>query len=559
MVIVASATGFFVGVAAVWFKRLIGVVHDFFFFHVYQTEGDGWSIHLLWLPLLVGFGGLLAGILNHYFNPAEESAAASEAMKWVAVGSKVPSRIIWFRPLISALTLGSGGSGGKEGPIVQVGAAIGDFVGRKIKASSERRRLLMGCGSAAAIAAAFNAPLGGLIFAIEVIMGDFNIKVFSPLIFASVIATVTSRGMEGNIPTFELPEYSMVSTWEVIFFIMLGSICGLLAALFYKAYFKSYDIYSKIPIHPVLIPALGGVVVGFIGILFPDVLGNGYGSMNKVLTGSIGLGLAFLLIFVKMVATASTIGSHGSGGMFAPALFIGSMAGGVFGMALNYLCPSIVGPSGAYALVGMGAVMSAAANAPLTNILMAFELTNNYQIIIPIMLACISSSFVYSYFLPNSIYEENVRRVGVNIWGGREQSIMGAISVKEVMTEEFETIPENFSFKKILKLISNSRQFRFPVVDEKGLMTGILSVQDVRSFMFEVGLEDLVVAKELATEDVITLYADNTLNDAMEKFAIRDLDELPVVTKRSKREIIGVVKRVDVITAYKKAVLETSI
>jgi len=558
MVGIACVTGFLVGSAAVAFKWLIARVHELFYSGFRIEDAGQWSFALLLIPLIVGIGGLITGILNYFFNPANETAAASEAMKWSALESKVPSRIIWYRFLASAATIGSGGSGGREGPIAQIGAAIGDWVGRRIGASSDRKRLLLGCGTAGAIAAAFNAPLGGLIFAIELIMGDFNIKVFSPLIFSAVIATVTSRHFEGDVPVFALPSYSLVSTWEVLFFIILGIGCGLLSALFYRIYFLGYK-FETLKVHPIFLPAIGGVLVGVLGIFFPDVLGNGYGSMSKILTGNMGLTLALSLIFIKMIATSVTLGSRGSGGMFAPALFIGSMAGGAFGIVIHQLFPGITSASDAYALVGMGAVMAAAAHAPLTCILMGFELTNNYEVILPIMLACISSTFVYSLFTPNSIYQEKLRRVGVNIWQGRESAIMGTIRVSEVMSQNYQTVPENLPFKKILSLVQDSKAFYFPCIDSGGNMTGILSVQDVREFLFEVGLGDLVVAKELATEDVITIYDDETLNDAMEKFAIKDLDELPVVKRGAEKKIIGVVKRRDVMAAYKKAVLKKSI
>lgn len=556
MVAVASVTGFLVGVSAVVFKWMILAVYDFCYNKTAGINLEQWSLSLLWIPVILAVGGILVGLLNHYLNPSGDTGSVAEAMKWAAVDQgRVPSRVIWFRPIVSAITIGSGGSAGREGPIVQVGAAIGSWVGKRIKASSERVRLMAGCGAAAAIAAAFNAPLGGIIFSIELILGDFNIKVFSPLIFASVIATVTARHMEGNVPAFQLPHYSMVSPWEIIFFVILGLLCGLLAALFYRMYFIISGKFKSLKIHPILLPAVGGVIVGFMAILFPDILGNGYKSMDKVLTGNMAWTLALALIFMKMIATSVTIGSRGSGGKFAPALFIGSMAGGVFGVWANYFFPGVTGPPGGYALVGMGAVMSAVAHAPLTNILMVFELTDNYQVIAPIMVACISSTFVYSYFFSNSVYSEELHLRGITIWGGRESSIMGGIKVKSVMTKEFETIPENMPFKKILNLITRSREMYFPCVDEKGRMTGILSVQDVREFLFEPGLEDLVVAKELAHEKIITLNPDDNLNDAMEKFAIKDLDELPVVSPHGKNRILGMLKRKEVITAYKKAVL----
>ncbi|MFQ5432464.1 MAG: chloride channel protein [Nitrospinota bacterium] len=558
MVGVASVTGFLVGMSAVGFKWFIFVFYDFFYNRALSIDFDSWSITLLWIPVILAGAGLLVGILDFYFNKNLGDASVAEAMKWAAVDQgRVPSRVMWHRTVTSVLTIGSGGSGGREGPIVQIGSAIGSWVGRRIRASSERIRLMTGCGAAAAIAAAFNAPLGGIIFSIELILGDFNIKVFSPLIFSSVIATVTARYMEGDVPVFDLPTYSMVSPYEIIFFMVVGLVGGLLAVLFYKTYFISHDVMGKIKIHRILLPALGGLMVGVIGIFFPDILGNGYDSMDKVLTGQMAWSLALMLVFAKLIATGITLGSEGSGGMFAPALFIGTMAGGVIGAGLHFLFPHLTGSSGVYALVGMGAVMSASAHMPLTMILMVFELTNNYEVIAPIMVACISATFIYSYFLPNSIYAEKLRRRGITIWSGRESTVMSGIKVKDVMTKDFETIPENLPFKKIRSLISRSKELYFPTVDEKGRMTGILTVQDIREFMFESGLEDIVVAKELATEKVIMLFQDENLNDALEKFDIKDLDELPVVSRSNDRKILGVLRRKELLVAYKRAILKT--
>ena len=330
------------------------------------------------------------------------------------------------------------------------------------------------------------------------------------------------------------------------------------AALFYKTYLDISDRFSALKIHPVLLPALGGVLAGVFGIFYPDALGNGYDGMNKVMNGQMLWYTALLLVFVKVLLTNLTLGSGGSGGLYAPSLFIGCMLGGTFGALLNYLFPGLTGSAGSYALVGMGAVMSAVGHMPMTNILMTFELTNSYQVILPIMVACISSTVTYAFFCKNSVDVEILRRMGINIWHGRESSIMGSLLVRDVMNTEFDTLREDTSFRDILGIMSKSKAYYFPCVDTAGRMTGIISVQDIRQFMLEEELADVVVAKDMAAPKVLFLKPDDNLNEALEKFALRDLDELPVVANPEEKIVVGMLRRKDVITAYKKAVIQVS-
>ncbi len=559
IILVACAVGYAVGVAIFYFKWMISSAHALFYGQLMVGANRGLTWKALWVPFVVGLGGLIVGLMNHFLNPQKNSGSVSEPMKWAAVDQgRAPASEMLFRPVASAITIGSGGSAGREGPAVVIGSAVGSFIGSILKSSSERRRLLLGCGSAAGMAAAFNAPLGGIMFAIEVILGDFNINVFSPLIFSSVIATVTMRHMEGNQPAFTMPTYSLASGFEMFFFAILGIAGGLVAALFFKVYFACSDYFHQKKLHAALAPTLGGVVVGFIGIFFPETLGNGYDSMEKALYGNIVWELALGLIFVKILATSVTLGSGGSGGMYAPSLFIGSMLGVTLGTGFHYLFPAYTGSPASYAIVGMGAVMAVVGQMPLTNILMTLELTNNYQIILPIMIACISSISAYSFFFKQSIYTEKLRRLGITIWRGRESSIMASIKVGDVMNRSFEVIRENAGFKEVVERVTKSKAYFFPCADEAGVMTGIISVQDLREFMLDDGLAHVVVAKDLATHEVITLSPQDDLNVAMEKFSIKDLEELPVTDGASNPRVVGMLKRKDVITAYQKAALQAS-
>lgn len=558
--IVASALGIACGLVAVIFEKMI----EFFKFAFFTIPSGLFSEHpsvYAWLviPLIPAIGGLAVGLLTWWFKMTGETASAAEVMKWTAVdGGVARPRIVWFRTLVTAIFIGSGGSGGREGPITQICGALGSAMGQALNASSDRLRLLVGCGAAAGIAASFNAPIAGVIFTVELILADFNVISFLPIVISSVMATTVKRLLLGDIPVFQAPAYALVSPWEILLYAILGVFCGLAARLFFVAMFVADDFFKKkVKVHQALKPAIGGFIVGLIGIFTPQIFSGGYETVTKALTGDMTLYLAFALIFIKIVATAVSLGSGGSGGIFAPSLFIGCMTGSAFGHIVHSAAPALTATPGAYAMVGIGAVMAAFAQAPLTMILMGYELTGNYQIILPIMTSCITATFVITRFSGESFYTEKLKRRGINLWRGRDLSVMDRIRVGEVMVSNVTTIPENAPFKRIMELITTSRDNYFPVVDSQGLLSGIISIQNVREILLDSAeLADIVVAKEIASENVITVTEDNNLNEAMERFAIKDIEQLPVVKADNQRQIVGMLRRTDVLAAYKKEVLK---
>ncbi len=557
MLLLAALIGFLAGLASTLFRWLIG-----FFGVVFSPEGLAWigitgsSVPLL-LPLMPMAGGIVTGIICHFFPDAVKENGVHRVIHAVALkAGKIRKRTLLTCSTTSALTIGSGGSAGREGPTVQIGSAVGSALGNMFHLSHERVQILVGCGAAAGIAASFNAPLAGVLFALEIILTNFTIHTFSPIVVASVIGTATGRALEGNEITFHVPVHELVSYSEIIFYVVLGLLCGLVSKLFTIFYFKTSEIFDKkIHIPTPLKPALGGLVVGFIAIFFPAVLGNGYEFMEKALTGDLFWGLAFVLIFLKIFSTSVTLGSGGLGGIFAPALFIGSMLGAAYGTLVHAINPSFTASPETYALVGMGAVAGAVMQAPLTNILMLFELTNDYTIILPIMITCIISAYTFRAFDENSFYIQKLLKEGTNIQHGREVSILNAIKVKDVLSKDVTMIPEGMPFRKILETISISKNFYFPVVNRKGEMTGILSFHMVREMLFEEDLGDLIVANDLKVPSVKTLTPENNLNEAMEIFADLDVEQLPVVLKDDLNRVIGMVNRGEVVAAYNREVL----
>ncbi len=559
MLILAALLGFLAGFASTFFRWMIEFFGSVFSVKGFFITGIPPQMYPFLLPLMPMVGGCFIGLICKFFPNAVKENGVHKVMYAVALNDgKVRKRTITSCAVTSSITIGSGGSAGREGPTVQIGAAVGSTLGQWLHLSTERVRVLVGCGAAAGIAASFNAPLAGVLFALEIVLGDFTIHTFSPIIIASVIGTVTGRALEGNEVTFNVPVHELVHPTEIIFYLALGMLCGVVARLFTFIYFYAQQIFEeKINIPDYFKPALGGFIVGMISIFLPQILGNGYDYMEQALTGQMFWGLAFLLVFMKIMCTSITLGSGGMGGVFAPSLFIGAMLGTAFGSTIHGVFPTLTASAETYSVVGMGAVAGAVMQAPLTNILMLFELTNDYTLILPIMVSCIASSYTYQRFTKHSIYVQYLLNRGINIRHGREVSIMNSIKVRDVMNTEFTTIAQEMPFRKILETISYSKNFYFPVLDNKGDMTGILSFSDIREMMFEEQLGDLLVAGELATHKVLALTPEQNLNQAMELFTQLDVDQLPVVRHDDKVKVIGMITRGDVMASYNREILVT--
>ncbi len=557
MLILAALLGFLAGFASTFFRWMIEFFESIFSVKGFSLAGIPPQTYPFLLPLMPMLGGLFIGLICKYFPNAVKENGVHKVMYAVALNDgKVRKRTIASCAVTSSITIGSGGSAGREGPTVQIGAAVGSTIGQLLHLSTERMRVLVGCGAAAGIAASFNAPLAGVLFALEIILGDFAIHTFSPIIIASVIGTVTGRALEGNEVTFNVPVHELVHPTEIIFYLALGMLCGIVARLFTFMYFYVQQIFDeKINMPDLYKPAIGGLIVGMVSIFMPQILGNGYDVMEQALTGQMFWGLAFLLVFMKIICTSITLGSGGMGGVFAPSLFIGAMVGTAFGSSVHFIFPTLSASAETYSVVGMGAVAGAVMQAPLTNILMLFELTNDYTLILPIMATCIAASYTYQRFTKHSIYMQYLLNKGINIRHGREASIMNSIKVQDVMSTDITTIAQEMPFRKILETISYSKNFYFPVLDNRGDMTGILSFSDIREVIFEEQLGDLLVAGELANTKVYSLTPQQNLNEAMEIFSQLDVDQLPVVRSEDKLKVIGMLTRGDMMASYNRAIL----
>ena len=560
MAVLAVVVGLAGGLGAVGFRYLI----DFFQNLAYGSSEELLNVVLelswylkVWVPAA---GGLVVGPLVYFFAREAKGHGVPEVMEAVALkGGVIRKRVVFVKTLASAISISAGGSVGREGPIVQIGSAIGSTLGQMLKVSQDRMRALVGCGAAAGIAATFNAPIAGSMFALEVVLGEFGLATFSPIVISSVVATAVSRAFLGDIPAFIVPAYELVSVWEFPMYFVLGLFCAVAGVTFTKVLYLVEDLFDDFKFPEYLKAIIGGMILGAGGLFFPQILGVGYGAIDLALMQNLVWWLFLVLVVVKILATSITIGSGGSGGIFAPSLFMGAMAGGFFGVVVHQLFPTVTASPGAYSIVGMGAVVSATTHGPLAAILILFEMTGNYKIILPLMLSCIVATIFAGQLMKESIYTLKLARRGIDIREGKEVNVLKSMFVKDVMNRDVETIAEGSAWVEMTDKISKSKFNSFPVLNGENKLSGILSFNDYHEAIFDEDLKHLVVAKDLASENVMTVSVDDNLYAALEKISRKDFSTMPVVSPDDPAELVGIVTRRDIIGAYEKAVLKKSL
>jgi chloride channel protein, CIC family len=543
------------GLGAVAFRYLIG----FFQILIYGSGSDLTTVvHALpWWRVMLGpaIGGAFVGPFVYFLAREAKGHGVPEVMNAVARhGGIIRKRVVIVKTLASAMCIGSGGSVGREGPIVQIGSALGSSLGQILKLSTNELRVLVACGAAAGIAATFNAPIAGAIFALEIILADFALPTFTPIILSSVIATVVSRGFLGNYPAFQVPPYDLESPWEIGFYCILGLIAGLVAVGFIIALYKSEDLWDGWKIPDYVKASIGGTIIGIMALRYPQIMAVGYDSIGKALLNQEVWTVLILLVPLKILATSITIGSGGSGGIFAPSLFMGAMLGGAFGCAVHALFPSITANPGAYAIVGMGAVVAGTTHAPIQAFLIIFELTQDYRIIPPLMICCVIATFVSRSIKRESIYTLKLLRRGIDIEAGRDVNILKSMQVKDFMTWHPETILERTPLRDLIQILPYSQHTSFPLVDDDGNLVGMLSLRDFRGAVFEEGLLDVVIARDLATIPAIAVTTEDNLAKALTLINENGIERLPV-TRDGERPttVVGILSQRDIMSAYNHA------
>ena len=526
-------------------------------------------------------GGLLAGPIIHSFAKEAKGHGVPEVMQAIALrGGRIRPRVVVAKVVASALCIGSGGSAGREGPIVQVGSALGSTLGQWLRLSEGRIRNLVACGAAAGIAATFNAPIASVIFAMEIILGELHLGDLGSVVISAVTASTIARIFLGDSPAFNIPKYAMKTPWEVLLYAVLGVLSAIIAVAFIRMLYWFEDRFDAWRFPETLKPAVGGLLLGGLAFVYPFVLPQGFAPdgqaalgtpliaslphvfssgfhvIESALLGQLSFGLLFALILLKPLATSLTLGSGNSGGVFAPSLFTGAALGGAFGLAVDYLAPGTTAGAGAFAIVGMAAVFAGAARAPFTAILIVFEMTDDYHMIVPLMAGVIISLLVAERLHRESIYTLKLSRRGIHLRRGRDIDVMESVLVSEVMVSEPVTVPRDMPVSLLTGEFLRTGRHGFAVVDDDGSLFGMVSLEDLRLVTeTEPTVSDRMSVQEIATRSIVTASPDETVGMALRRMAPRDLSRLPVVSRDDPRHLLGVIRRNDIVRAYEVGVL----
>jgi CIC family chloride channel protein len=549
-IILVILVGVVSGLGAVIFRWAISGFDSVFFDGGEEALGFLGRYYVILIPAL---GGLLVGPLIYFFAREAKGHGVPEVMLAVAAtGGRIRARVAAVKTLASSICIGSGGSVGREGPIVQIGSSVGSSLGQWFRLREEWVRLLVACGAAGGISATFNAPIAGIFFSLELILRQFNLRNFIFVGLSSITATTIARAFLGDSPSFtHIPEYAWTSAWEIPFYILLGVIAAFVAWGFVRALYKCEDLFNSWRFPEYLKPAFGGIAIGLMGLYYSDLFGVGYEGMETAILGGFGVGALVGMGLLKILATSFTIGSGGSGGVFAPSLFMGAMLGSAFGVGVHTLFPTAITESGAYGLVGMGAVFAAAAHAPITAILILFEMTRDYLIIVPLMLAVVVSTFTARRLSRESIYTMKVKRMGIEITEG-EVDPLKLVRVRDVMTRDFPTVSPEMPIKKLLTELEKTGHHGFPVVDQEGCLYGCVTLSDVEAAMKR-GSYDFKV-RDIAIRNPVIVYPDQTVHEALLRIGALDVGRIPVVDRNDPTRLLGVLRRHDIVRAYTKAV-----
>ena len=537
---------------AMLFHELIGAVEWLAFEKGAEVLGFMGRWYVVPLPMI---GGLIVFFIAQRFLKGDHGHGVSGIMSAVALhGGRMNVRHRFTTVIASAITIGTGGSVGPEDPSVQVGAAFGSGLGQILRLSDSRIRTLVACGAAAGISSAFNAPIAGVFFALEIVLGEFTSGAFGIVVLASVVSAVFTQAMVGNQPAFQVPTYTLVSEWELVYYLGLGVLAALVAAIYIRSLYRVGDLFHNWAVPTWAKTVIGAGAVGVTGVFFPQIFGIGYDTVEAVLQGHGPVWYVLLiLIFIKPLATSVTLAYGGKGGVFAPSLFLGAMLGGLYGQILNALFPTTTAPFQAYALVGMAAVLAGAVRAPITAVLILFEMTNDYRIILPLMFATGIATLLSEVIAKESVYTLGLLRQGIRLERGRDIDVMQGVLVSEAMTQDIDTVTADMPLLDLEHEFATSHHHGFPVMDQNEFV-GIVTLQDLNRAQAKDDWADLTVG-DIATHDVMVAYPSEPIYKALQRMGARDVGRLPVVSQEDPNKLIGLVRRNDIVRAYQRAIL----
>ena len=557
--LLAALIGILAGVIAFALYDLIGLFTNLAYYHE-------WSFHFRspehtqigpWIIVTPVVGALIIGFMAKYGSDKIKGHGIPEAMEAVLMSrSRIEAKVAILKPLSAAIAIGTGGPFGAEGPIIQTGGAMGSLVGQLLSTTADERKVLLACGAGAGMAATFNTPIAGVILAIELLLFEFRSRSFIPLVIACTLATSVRAVLLGQRSMFTMGDVNFDVLHGLLFYLLLGVLSGIVAIGFTKLLYWVEDLFEHLPINDLWHPAIGALGLGIIGFFVPRVLGVGYDTISDILNNNLALKLLLIVAIFKALAMVISLGSGTSGGLLAPMFMSSAALGGAFAIVMNMIFPSLHLSPGAYALVAMAAVFGSASRATFAFIVFAFEITRDYNAILPLMLACVIADMIALRYLPNSIMTEKLARRGLSVPDQFEVNAMKVSRVGEVMLTDVKPIPAEMTVAELAERMgSGDTQFNLtqglPIVSADGKLVGIVTQGDLlRSLekdpagsrsVFEAGSSNLIVA-----------YPDELVHDAMHSLVNHDIGRLPVVSRDDPQKLLGYFNRSSLLTAWSR-------
>lgn len=561
----AALIGIVAGGLAFVLLKMIGLFTNLFFYQSFTippepptfTENPlGW-----WLPVVTTFGGLLVGLMAKYGSPKIKGHGIPEAMEAVLFRrSRIDPRVAILKPLSAGIAIGAGGPFGAEGPIIQTGGAFGSIIGQVLHVTAAERKVLLACGAAAGMAATFSTPIAAVILAIELLLFEFKSRSFIPLVIASTLATSIHFVLFGRGPLFVVNPTEFGIPHNIPYYVVLGLLCGGVAVLISKSLFWIEDLFERLPIDELWWPAIGGLLLGFIGLFVPRVLGVGYGTITEILNNQLPLTILVAVMVFKLLAMLLTLGSGTSGGLLAPTFMSSAAMGAVFAIVVNQLVPGANLSPGACALVAMAAVFGAASRATFTFIIFAFEITRDYNAILPLMLVSVIADGISLVLMKNSIMTEKLVRRGLRVHQEYEADILQQLNVQDVMVSDILTVPSATSVAELATQFATPHAplahfHAIPIVAEDGTLAGIITRGDVLKALQNEEGETLTVL-QAGSQHLVVTYPDEPLHDAIIKMVTSDIGRLPVVSRSNPKELVGYLGRSSILEARLKRIEE---
>ena len=557
MSFLAAAIGLVAGLIAFVLYNLIGLFTNIFFYHRFAVEFISARHNQLglWVIPIPVIGGIIVGFMAKYGTPKIKGHGIPEAMEAVMVNrSRIEPRVAILKPISAAIAIGTGGPFGAEGPIIQTGGAVGSLVGQAFHTTASERKVLLACGAAAGMSATFNTPIAGVILAIELLLFEFKARSFIPLVVASTLATAVHMQLLGAGPMFKVTAMDFGIPHALPFYLLLGLLCGFAAVGFSKLLYWTEDQFEKLPIDELWWPAIGALGLGIIGYFVPRVLGVGYDTIGDILNANLAWKLLLVVMVAKAVALVISLGSGTSGGLLAPMFMSSAAMGGAFAMGMDRIFPAANLSAGAFALVAMGAVFGAASRATFSFIIFAFEITRDYNSVLPLMLVCVIADGVAMWLMPRaSIMTEKLARRGLHIHQDYEADVLQQVKVSETMDPHVPTLPPDMKVSELSDRIARRdpavwRHQGMFVLDSDGKLAGVITRGDVmRSLDADPSGASSVL--DAGTRNLVVTYADETLHQASAKMLRNNIGRLPVVERKDPRKVIGYLGRPGIMAA----------